>query len=371
MKDGKRRTNPSGYILFSSEMRAVIKAKHPEYSFGELSRIVGTEWRNLEAVKKAEYEERAAKQAELQERERNTASPRTSTPSNAIMGVVPPPTPMGLLHQLPQAAEPLRCSGKQGTTRNFDADGGHSAHHAYVLRWRPFGPSCLLIMPTYINTRPNKSVSGHRSNLNGGRGRRCHILHANKRSMNIYPSPCPPIMPASSDGLTLHVPSALPSIISPCFSQQLIPRLGGRVMGHSVGGVAHPSGAGSGYPQPPPPPPYPAPQTSQTGQTGSLMAPSVPMFVTVPPRPQRLLHSEAYVRYIESLNKDGRSVSRWQHTFTARREDVPLSREQEARLPVHWLPSKGAHSCMAQALWRLRDIMLRDALNIQQSCPDP
>uniref|UniRef100_A0A8C4QSZ1 HMG box domain-containing protein n=1 Tax=Eptatretus burgeri TaxID=7764 RepID=A0A8C4QSZ1_EPTBU len=250
MKDGKRRTNPSGYILFSSEMRAVIKAKHPEYSFGELSRIVGTEWRNLEAVKKAEYEERAAKQAELQERERNTASPRTSTPSNAIMGVVPPPTPMGLLHQLPQAA-------------------------------------------------------------------------------------------------------------------------GGRVMGHSVGGVAHPSGAGSGYPQPPPPPPYPAPQTSQTGQTGSLMAPSVPMFVTVPPRPQRLLHSEAYVRYIESLNKDGRSVSRWQHTFTARREDVPLSREQEARLPVHWLPSKGAHSCMAQALWRLRDIMLRDALNIQQSCPDP
>lgn len=46
----------SGYILFSSEMRAVIKAQHPDYSFGELSRLVGTEWRNLEATKKAEYE---------------------------------------------------------------------------------------------------------------------------------------------------------------------------------------------------------------------------------------------------------------------------------------------------------------------------
>lgn len=46
----------SGYILFSSEMRAVIKAQHPDYSFGELSRLVGTEWRNLEASKKAEYE---------------------------------------------------------------------------------------------------------------------------------------------------------------------------------------------------------------------------------------------------------------------------------------------------------------------------
>lgn len=46
----------SGYILFSSEMRAVIKARHPDFSFGELSRLVGTEWRNLEAYKKAEYE---------------------------------------------------------------------------------------------------------------------------------------------------------------------------------------------------------------------------------------------------------------------------------------------------------------------------
>ncbi|XP_073086796.1 protein polybromo-1 isoform X23 [Manis javanica] len=56
-KEGsKRKINMSGYILFSSEMRAVIKAQHPDYSFGELSRLVGTEWRNLETAKKAEYE---------------------------------------------------------------------------------------------------------------------------------------------------------------------------------------------------------------------------------------------------------------------------------------------------------------------------
>ena len=56
-KEGsKRKINMSGYILFSSEMRAVIKAQHPDFSFGELSRLVGTEWRNLEASKKAEYE---------------------------------------------------------------------------------------------------------------------------------------------------------------------------------------------------------------------------------------------------------------------------------------------------------------------------
>lgn len=56
-KEGaKRKINMSGYILFSSEMRAVIKARHPDFSFGELSRLVGTEWRNLESTKKSEYE---------------------------------------------------------------------------------------------------------------------------------------------------------------------------------------------------------------------------------------------------------------------------------------------------------------------------
>ncbi|KAJ3603207.1 hypothetical protein NHX12_030950 [Muraenolepis orangiensis] len=102
-KEGsKRKINMSGYILFSSEMRAVIKARHPDFSFGELSRLVGTEWRNLEATKKAEYEERAAKVAEQQERERaalQLTSPRAEgmlgtcmsvTDSMVCMGFVPP-----------------------------------------------------------------------------------------------------------------------------------------------------------------------------------------------------------------------------------------------------------------------------------------
>lgn len=51
----------------------------------------------------------------------------------------------------------------------------------------------------------------------------------------------------------------------------------------------------------------------------------------------------------------------------ARRRDAHLTKEQESRLPVHWLKSKGAHTTMADALWRLRDLMLRDSLNICQA----
>jgi protein polybromo-1 len=46
---------------------------------------------------------------------------------------------------------------------------------------------------------------------------------------------------------------------------------------------------------------------------------------------------------------------------------VRLTKEQESRLPSHWLKSKGAHSTMADALWRLRDLMLRDTMNIRQT----
>ncbi|XP_071406638.1 protein polybromo-1 isoform X4 [Pithys albifrons albifrons] len=203
-KEGsKRKINMSGYILFSSEMRAVIKAQHPDYSFGELSRLVGTEWRNLEATKKAEYEGVIGQ----------NVSPMVGTPA----------------------------------------------------------------------------------------------------------------------------PGASP------FGQQM--------------GILGPPGQQA-------PPPYPG---QSPAAPPVLQQPSTPMFVSPPPKTQRLLHSEAYLKYIEGLSAESNSISKWDQTLAARRRDVHLSKEQESRLPSHWLKSKGAHTTMADALWRLRDLMLRDTLNIRQA----
>ncbi|XP_072506093.1 protein polybromo-1 isoform X33 [Notamacropus eugenii] len=203
-KEGsKRKINMSGYILFSSEMRAVIKAQHPDYSFGELSRLVGTEWRNLETAKKAEYE---------------------GVMGQGVSPIVGPPAPGG----------------------------------------SPYG-----------------------------------------QQMGIL-----------------------------------------------------------GAPGQPAPPPYPG--QNPAGQP-VLQQPTTPMFVSPPPKTQRLLHSEAYLKYIEGLSAESNSISKWDQTLAARRRDVHLSKEQESRLPSHWLKSKGAHTTMADALWRLRDLMLRDTLNIRQA----
>ncbi|XP_076615666.1 polybromo 1, like isoform X6 [Chaetodon auriga] len=221
-KEGaKRKMNMSGYILFSSEMRAVIKARHPDYSFGELSRLVGTEWRNLEGPKKAEYEERAAKIVEQQERERppqKQASPRAGMMATGMNGMAGSPAPGNFMQQ--------------------------------------------------------------------------------------------------------------PGMFSP--------------------------GAHA-------PPPYPG-----QGQPSHLQ-PTTPMFVAPPPKTQRVLHSEAYLKYIEGLNAESSTVSKWDQTLKAQRRDAHLTKEQESRLPAHWLKSKGAHTTMADALWRLRDLMLRDSLNLCQA----
>ncbi|XP_066452448.1 protein polybromo-1-like isoform X6 [Eleutherodactylus coqui] len=310
---GKRKINMSGYILFSSEMRAVIKAQHPDYSFGELSRLVGTEWRNLEATKKADYEERAAKVAEQQERERaaqqqqqqQNSSPRAGTPVGALMGVVPPPTPMGMINQQMTPASgmiggyPPGLPPMQGPIDGIISMGSMQPLHHGVI------PPPHLLPP------------------------------------GIPGLPGIPLQGVMQPGVTSMVGS--PAAGTNPYNQQM--------------GLLVPPGQQA-------PPPYPG--QVQTNQP-VMQQPSTPIFVAPPPRTQRLLHSEAYLKYIEGLTAESNCISKWDQTLSARRRDIHLSKEQEGRLPSHWLKSKGAHTTMANALWRLRDLMLRDTLNIRQA----
>uniref|UniRef100_A0A6Q2YDL0 Protein polybromo-1 n=1 Tax=Esox lucius TaxID=8010 RepID=A0A6Q2YDL0_ESOLU len=276
-KEGsKRKINMSGYILFSSEMRSVIKTRHPDFSFGELSRLVGTEWRNLEGPKKVEYEERAAKVVEQQERER--AAQQQASPRAGMMGYGP-------TYGMPM----------QGPYEGLLGMGPMPPHHMGPMPPQHFQPG----MPGYHPGMPHTGKDHNHPPSTPGQG---HV--------------CP---------------------------------------GQSVA---------SSHPGQQAPPPYPG--VGQLGQPSHLQ-PMTPMFVAPPPKTQRVLHSEAYLKYIEGLNAETNTVSKWDQSLKARRRDVHLSKEQESKLPSHWLKSKGAHKTMADALWRLRDLMLRDSLNIRQT----
>ena len=58
----------TGYIIFASEVRKSVVEANPECSFGDISRIIGSQWKVLTPEQKGEFEQRAAKQnAEVKE----------------------------------------------------------------------------------------------------------------------------------------------------------------------------------------------------------------------------------------------------------------------------------------------------------------
>lgn len=54
----------TGYILFASEVRKQVCLANPERNFGDISRIIGQEWKNLPIDTKSEYERKAQKHNE-------------------------------------------------------------------------------------------------------------------------------------------------------------------------------------------------------------------------------------------------------------------------------------------------------------------
>jgi hypothetical protein len=54
-KDGtpKAKRAPSSFIIFSQEKRAEIKISHPEATFGEIGKILGALWKELDDESKA------------------------------------------------------------------------------------------------------------------------------------------------------------------------------------------------------------------------------------------------------------------------------------------------------------------------------
>ena len=96
-----------------------------------------------------------------------------------------------------------------------------------------------------------------------------------------------------------------------------------------------------------------------------------PVFVAVPPKPQRLLHSEAYIKYIEGLHQQNRYISNWERTLRSTMEQSAVHHDAN-RLPVHWFGPgtlvtrpNGSQDAISSS-WMLRDHMLKDTLSISK-----
>lgn len=97
-----------------------------------------------------------------------------------------------------------------------------------------------------------------------------------------------------------------------------------------------------------------------------VTSPVEPLFVTVPPRPQRVLHSEAYIKYIEGLQNNNSYVGQWEKSVKATRDTIITDVN---RLPTHWLGARGREKPeeVIDALWKLRNFMWKDAFTLSRS----
>ncbi|XP_070490389.1 protein polybromo-1 isoform X5 [Chironomus tepperi] len=97
-----------------------------------------------------------------------------------------------------------------------------------------------------------------------------------------------------------------------------------------------------------------------------VTTPVEPLFVTVPPRPQRVLHSEAYIKYIEGLQNNNAYVGQWEKSVKATRETINTDVN---RLPTHWLGARGREKPeeVIDALWKLRNFMWKDAFTLSRN----
>ncbi|CAG0881534.1 unnamed protein product [Darwinula stevensoni] len=232
-----QRKQVTGYIIYSSEIRRSVAEKYPTSSFGEISRIVGNDWRNLPDSTKKEYEERAAKI-----NEENAAAVLLAQQENAY--------------------------GNTGS---------------------PADPTHEVIYD-------------------------CHWDKCDQQFTDIAE-------------LTDH----------------LIAETHGHVF--------------LSFPEP-------GMSTYSNGGMTITAKPTEPLFVT-PPRPNRLLHTEAYIRYIESLSSENKPMSDWDRLLTPSWNLPPeyLNPPDPSRLPTDWLRNgAGNHGNVVNALWALRDFMLQDAL---------
>ncbi|XP_040572090.1 protein polybromo-1 isoform X2 [Lepeophtheirus salmonis] len=99
--------------------------------------------------------------------------------------------------------------------------------------------------------------------------------------------------------------------------------------------------------------------------TNTVVKTTEPIFHSVPPRPQKLLHSEAYIKYIEGLTTDSSTISNWDKQLCASKDNT---KTDEAKLPAHWLSDNGDHGTSLDALWALREFMMTDHLGLYKIC---
>lgn len=303
----------TGYILYSCEVRKGICQSNPESTFGDISRMVGNEWKNLPASVRQSWEDKATKMNEENaakhfEDQLNHGSPIPA--ENQIFECMWDKCD----YQFEDATDCMEhCILEEGCHVQKSYPQGTDAE--FHCLWR----NCVRAKKNMAAFPHLQRLVKHVREVHLSKGGK--IISLADRSKNYVPRKN---LPHSSSNITQNNTGPL---ISPRSVQ--------------------------------------CPQPQQ--QLIAASDPPEPMFVTVPPRPQRILHSEAYIRYIEGLQNNTPHIGPWEKTLKTTQQTA--STIEISRLPVQWLGkhAKDHPDEITNCLWHLRDFMMKDVFEIKRN----
>ncbi|CAK1541028.1 unnamed protein product [Leptosia nina] len=346
----------TGYILYSSEIRKAIVANNPECTFGEISRIVGNEWRSLPASTKQCWEERAARCNE--ETAARLAEEMKELAQHTTMEMTYECAWDTCDYQFEDINDCMEhCIGEGGNTghvqqhyRGGGASGAGAAADSkeYPCLWR----TCTRVRKGQAPFPNLPRLLRHVRDLhvNKGNGR---LIAVHERSRNFVPSTK---KPPKTYTTTLRA-----GVLSP---------------GASLSGMSPMARS------------TPSPGCGETGVLAPGARPTLePLFVSAPPRVQRVTHSDTYIRYIEGLHSEQKYITPWEKSLTPMPANPDPSQFNMHKLPAHWMTEDAINGYLAhdktvseldiqkmdqntkilKGLCTLRDFLMRDAYAISKS----
>ncbi|ENN78044.1 hypothetical protein HUJ04_006145 [Dendroctonus ponderosae] len=302
----------TGYILYSREVRKQVVQNNPESKFGDISRIVGSEWKALATTEKQVWEERASKLNEeskaqvLAEQEEHMVFECKWEECD---------------YQFEELSDCVEHSVKDSKDSQGHVQKYYQDHPGEELqcKWR----NCSRLTKKNLQPFPNitRLIRHVRDmHINKGNGR---SIPPDSRSKNFKPSS--KVAALSRLSTTSSVTPSVAAAVS-------------------------------------------APASSSTVAAAAAQKTADPMFISVPPRPQRVLHSEAYIKYIEGLSADQKHITNWERTLHATPETcAPPDPEKLAHVTT-WLGKRAdQHDNVVAALWQLRNQLLKDTLGLHKT----
>nr|XP_045600014.1 protein polybromo-1-like isoform X3 [Procambarus clarkii] len=348
----------TGYILFAAEIRKSITLKNPSANFGEISRLVGIEWKRLTETDRKTYEDRAH-QMNLESAERALSgngpdSPQTpqNTQQTSTQDLPLPNNPDVVFECMWESCDYMfedladlsdhllleNTGHVQKVTQVFECGWrGCSRHKKSSLAPFPMVQRLVRhVREVHIQKNTGRIIQHHDRSRN-------FVASTRRSLLSLQPTPA---TPATTTYPTSGSPQSTAQGVlqgrgSPYPPGMVMTPYSGLVPSSQMGHLPYPTSGVNG-----------SPVTARSFD---------PIFVAPPPKTQRLLHSEAYIKYIENLDKP--FLSNWERHLMATQENTIIN--DSGRLPAQWLSTgPGAHGTVVNALWALREYMMKDSLGI-------